>query len=62
MCVGSIVLQALLIGIVGTNKVTLTVEGGTLAAPALCPVRLNLCGLLGVLECAVPFSLGGVGS
>lgn len=54
-------LQAGLVGVVGRNKIALAVEGGTLAAPALGPVRLDRRRLLGVGESIVPVLLGGVG-
>lgn len=53
-------LQTLLVGIVGTNKVALTVKSSALAAPTLGPVWLDLCGLLGILESTVPLLLGSV--
>ena len=56
-----IVLQAGLVGIVGADEVTLAVQGGAFAAPALGPVGLDLGGLLGVGQCVVPVPLGGVG-
>lgn len=56
-----VLLQALLVGIKGTKEVARAVEGGTFAAPAPRPVRLDLCGLLGVLEGICPVLLGGVG-
>jgi hypothetical protein len=54
-------LQALFVGIVSAEQVALTVEGGALSAPALGPVRLDLGGLLGILEGVVPLPFRGVG-
>jgi len=56
------VLQALRVGIVGAQQVALAVQGGTLAAPALGPVGLDLGRLLGILQGVVPLLLGGVRS
>lgn len=56
-----VVLETGLVGIVCAEQVSLAVEGGGFAAPALAPVRLELGGLLGVLEGVVPVLLGGVG-
>ena len=54
-------LEALLVGVVGPEQVALAVECRSLAAPALGPVGLQLCRLLGILEGVVPVLLGRVG-
>lgn len=54
-------LQALLIGVVRADEVAQTVQSGSLAAPSLGPVRLDLRGLGGVLEGVLVVLLGGVG-
>lgn len=53
-------LQTGLVGVVRTDEVALSMEGGTLAAPALGPVRLECCGLVGIVESVGPVLLGGV--
>lgn len=35
-------------------------KGSTLAAPTFGPIRLDFCGLLGVLQCVVPFPFRSV--
>lgn len=55
-------LQALLVGIIGANEVTLSVQSGAFPAPALDPIRLDLCGFRGICKGAVPLLLGSVGS
>lgn len=59
-CIIGINLEALLVGIVCAQQVTLAEERCALAAPALGPVRLDLGGLLGILESIVPVLLGSV--
>lgn len=56
-----IVLQTLLKGIVGADKVALGVQSGSFAAPALGPVRLDLNRPVGVGDGVVPVLLVGVG-
>lgn len=53
-------LQSLLIRVISAEKVALSKEGGPLAPPALGPVGLQLCGLLGILEGVVPVLLRGM--
>jgi len=56
------VLQTLFVGIIGGQELAQAVKSGALAAPALGPVRLELGGLLGILEGVIPVLLGGMGS
>jgi hypothetical protein len=59
--VAGVMLQALLVGVVGAQQVALAPKRRALAAPALCPVGLDLGRLLGVLKRQIPLLLGGVG-
>ena len=53
--------QALLVSIAGTDQITGTVESGTLPAPSSRPVRLDLGGLLSILQGILPVLLGSIG-
>lgn len=55
-----IVLQSLLVGIICAQQVALSVQSGAFAAPALCPVGLDLSRLFGVGEGMVIVLLGGI--
>ena len=55
-------LQSLLVRIVSAQEIALSVEGSTLASPTLSPVRLDLGGLVCVLESMFPILLGSVSS
>lgn len=53
-------LEPSLVRIVCSDEITLTVKGGTFAAPALGPVGLDLRCLFSVVEGTRPVLLGGV--
>lgn len=55
-------LRGLLVRVEGTAEVTLSVQGGALAAPALGPVWFELGGLVGIFQGIFVVSLGGVRS
>lgn len=55
-------LQTLLVGIVGAEKVALSMQSSAFSAPALGPVWFDLGGLVGVGKSVVPVLFGGIGS
>lgn len=57
-----ILLQTSFVGIMGGNEVALSVQSCTFTTISFSPVRLDLSGLLSILQGIVPFLLGSVGS
>lgn len=55
-----IILQALFIGIVRTDKIALAMQGSTFSSPALGPVGFQLSRLFCILQSVVPFFFGSV--